>query len=203
MAFGNLRVIVHEDSQTDASVLEGIITSTNPGHILVLSPDRAVSEEADAQTLLTLMGIDAALARTSTAAGRSTNVVAEILLPESVDLALIANPDDFIVSDRLVSLLITQLAENRKRKWIFDEIFRPGGTRIEMHSVDRYGGAGHHTYAELIDRGGAEGVVVIGWQKHQASADGRRFTNEPTLNPPREAAVNLDDADRVIAMVPH
>ena len=44
-------------------------------------------------------------------------------------LAEVTRADDFIVSDRLVSLLLSQVAENRHLKAVFDDLFDPGGLR--------------------------------------------------------------------------
>lgn len=199
---GNLHIKRHSGAPTDAETIRNAIRAAVPNHILVLSHQAGRTPiEADAQTLLTLLHVDSVLADGGPSTRTGTNVVAEILLAQSVDLARFANPDDFIVSERLVSLLMTQLAENRKRRWIFDEIFRPEGTRIEMQPIASFGGAGDFTFRDLIEVGRARGVIVIGWQKRIVSSDGRHSINEPCLNPAKGQRIRLTDTDSVIAIV--
>lgn len=63
-----------------------------------------------------------------------------------------------------------------------------------MQTVDPFGGAGRRTYAQLIEFGRQQGVVVIGWRTPAAE--------DPVLNPPKEAEVTLTASDRVISIVP-
>jgi hypothetical protein len=200
--YGGLKVVLHHGSSTDAETIGSILATTAPDHILVLSADAMQSPvKSDARTLLTLLHIDDALDGPGPVNRSTTNVVAEILLTDSVDLARFANPDDFIVSERLVSLVMTQLSEYRKRRWVFDDLFRLQNCLIEMQSPDDYGGPGEWTYQQLIEQGRRLGVVVIGWRKLNVVPDGQHNFNEPCMNPPKDTRVHLSDDDRVIAIV--
>ena len=72
--------------------------------------------ESDASVLLTLMHVRNALGALDAGPDRMPNVVAQLNQEDSVDLASVARPDDFLFSQPLLSLLIAQLSEDPQRK---------------------------------------------------------------------------------------
>ena len=53
-------------------------------------------------------------------------------------LAEVTRADDFIVSDRLTSLLITQISENKRLRPVFDDLFDPHGAEIYLRPSGEY-----------------------------------------------------------------
>src|SRR5215207_2437970 len=75
-------------------------------HVIVLSySDELGHEEADSRTLVTLLHLREIADRSD----RSFSIVSEMLDDRNRELAEIARADDFIVSDRLVSLMMCQV----------------------------------------------------------------------------------------------
>ena len=48
------------------------------------------------------------------------------------ELAEVTQADDFIVSDRLISLMLSQLSENEELNAVFDELFNPEGSEVYL-----------------------------------------------------------------------
>ena len=78
-------------------------------HVILLSYSDLPIQEADAKTLITLLH----LRNLADAAGVRLSIVSEMMDMRNRALAQIARADDFIVSDKLVSLMMSQLSENR------------------------------------------------------------------------------------------
>ena len=57
-------------------------------------------------------------------------------------LAEVTRADDFIVSDRMTSLLLSQVAENKHLKAVFDDLFDPEGSEIYLRPASEYVAAG-------------------------------------------------------------
>jgi hypothetical protein len=53
-------------------------------------------------------------------------------------LAAVARADDFIVSDRLVSLYLAQVAENKALAAVFEDLFHPIGSEIFLRPASDY-----------------------------------------------------------------
>ena len=78
-------------------------------HVILLSYSDLPIQEADAKTLITLLH----LRNLADAAGVRLSIVSEMMDLRNRALAQIARADDFIVSDKLVSLMMSQLSENK------------------------------------------------------------------------------------------
>src|SRR5207253_1295434 len=99
-------------------------------HVLVLGlTEKLDPQEADARTLVTLLHLRTIL---DAGGGRQPALVAEMVDPRNRDLASAARVDDFIASDKLVSLMLAQLSENPEVEDVFAELLRAGGCSIRL-----------------------------------------------------------------------
>jgi len=168
--------------------LADMLAAGDYDHVLVLGyRDGLSAAEADAHTLLTLATIRQVLA----GHGRPPRIVAEVVDGRNVEIAEAVGADDLVVSDRLSSLLIAQLAEAPLMRGIFAELFHPAGSSIELRPAGRYA-AGDGTFAAVVAAARARGEVAIGYRV----ADGGTVT----INPPKSAAAPLSAADQVIVL---
>jgi ion channel POLLUX/CASTOR len=95
-------------------------------HLVVLADDRLDPDQADDRTLVTLLH----LRDIETGYGDPYAIVTEVNDDANREIAQITRADDFIVSSKLISLLLTQLAENRHINPILAELFDPAGAEI-------------------------------------------------------------------------
>ena len=119
------------------------------------------------------------------------SIVTELLDVRAVRLARVATPDDFVVSERLTSLLLAQLAENAELDGVFDELFGAGGVDIWLRPAATYVGDGG-TFADAIVAAGAIGETAIGIRSREKGA-------VPRLNPAKDAPVGPGDELIVLA----
>jgi hypothetical protein len=145
--------------------------------------------DADARTLLTLMALRQRWPR-----GHPPDVrlVAEVLDQRNVHIAQMAGVDDFIVSDRLASLMIAQLSERIELREVFDELFDASGASIVLRPARRFCPGGSATFAQMVAAGNHFGESVLGFR---AAADGR-----VVLNPPKSERFTLSGADEIVVV---
>ena len=81
--------------------------------------------------------------------------------------------DDLVVSDRLASLFIAQLAENPSVRGVLDELFGFDGALIELHPAGAYLSAKAGPFATSVAAARARGCAAIGYRR----ADGQVVVN--------------------------
>ncbi|HEY7873615.1 MAG TPA: potassium transporter TrkA, partial [Actinomycetota bacterium] len=160
-------------------------------HAIVLCYRQGLTEaEADARVLLTLLQIRSAIRR----AGHDTNIVAELLDERDVALAQSAGVDEFIVSERLTSLVMAQLSENVGLQPVFDDLLDEQGAEVYLKPVRLYAKDGHTgDFAGLIRAAAARGEVAIGY----------KLDGGVKLNPPKTEPVGLSREDLVVVLAEH
>jgi hypothetical protein len=159
-------------------------------HVIVLCYRDVLTEaEADSRVLLTLLQLRGSIQRT----GSGTNVVAELLDERDVPLARGAGVDEFIVSERLTSLIMSQLSENALLQPVFDDLLDESGAEIYLKPVSLYapeGLRGH--FRDVVAVAASRGEVAIGWRKTSEAA--------AALNPAKSAPVELAADDLVVVL---
>lgn len=119
--------------------------------------------EADARTLLGL--VHARRILNEEHRNHGTSIVAELLEPRSVQLGRVANPDDFVVSERLTSLLLAQLSENAELEQVFQELLDGTGVEITMRPASRYvdeGASSSAIWSDIVAAAARLGESAIG-----------------------------------------
>lgn len=175
-------------SGDERAELAAMLVAGGYDHVLVLGyRDALAAAQADAHTLLTLATIRQVLLTD----GRHPRIVAEVVDGRNVEIAQAVGADDLVVSDRLSSLLIAQLAEAPMMNGIFTELFDPAGSSVELRTASRYA-EGPTTFGAVVAEALAWEEVAIGY---------RLGSGAVTINPPKSAPVTLSEADEVIVVV--
>jgi voltage-gated potassium channel Kch len=137
-------------------------------HVILLSDTRLPVQEADAQTLVTLLH----LRNIGRASGRRINIVSEMMDLRNRALAQVARADDFIVSDTLVSLMLSQLAENRHLHEIFRELFGSEGSEIYLRPASAYVLPDSELdFYTVLEAAARRGETAIGYREAALAAD--------------------------------
>ena len=192
----NTTVQTRVGDPTDRRLLDSLDVSTYDA-ILVLSETVGRSQDmADARTMITLLH----LRDIARKAGKSVPITSEILDIANRDLAAVAEADDFIVSNTLVSLLISQVAENRHLARVFEDLFTPGGHEIYLKPAGEYVKLGidvpYHAVAEAALR---RGEIALGVRR-AAQAREPEAAFGVVVNPAKDRSLQLAADDRVIVL---
>ena len=132
--YGNI-VVDFVDTRGSTHGLESALRERVFDQVLVMAYRHEIDTgSADAKTMLTLLLINTVLK----AHGRSVRLIAEILDSRRADLALITEPDDLVVSDRLAAQMISQLIEDARLLPIFNDLFDADGASLNLHPIELY-----------------------------------------------------------------
>ena len=129
----------------DVNVVNGITTDRELlsslelnifNHIILLSySDRLSHQAADAKTLITLLHLrDIA----SNDEGCHYSILTEMLDVKNLELAEVTKADDFIISDRFISLLLSQISERKELSSVFKQIFNNEGSEIYLKPAQKF-----------------------------------------------------------------
>ncbi|MCX5747069.1 MAG: potassium transporter TrkA, partial [Proteobacteria bacterium] len=165
-------------------------------HILVLSESANRSQEmADARTTVALLHLRDIARREQT----NVPITSEILDIQNRDLAAVAEADDFIVSNTLVSLMVSQIAENPHLVKVFDELFSPSGHELYLKPASEYVTPGEMKFGTVCEAAMQRNQVAIGYRLGKSARDPLAAFGV-VVNPSKRASVTLGAGDKIIVL---
>ena len=165
-------------------------------NIIVLSATELPVQEADANTLITLLHLRNLAEKSAV----EVNIVSEMGDSKNRALAAVARANDFIISDNLISLMLSQLSETRELQRVFDTLFSSEGAEIYLKpACDYVRAALPLNFYTLLTAAAERGETAIGYRlmahKHDAAAN-----FGICLNPNKAERFTLAADDRVIVL---
>lgn len=161
-------------------------------HVIVLSDgDHLPPRAADTRTLVTLLH----LRRRLDASEARTTVVSEMIDVRNRRLAEVARADDFVVSNRLVSLMLAQASEQESLSDIFEELLGKGGCEIVMRPAADYVVAGREvSFYAVLEAASRRSETAVGW------CCGRGAEGSVVLNPDKAQTRVFGPDDRIVVL---
>lgn len=192
----NLAVTFFQKDTTDRRVLDGLNLPLFDHVVLLSYSDKLDVQRADAQTLITLLHLRDVREKTD----GDFSIVSEMLDVRNRDLANVTRADDFIVSDRLVSLMLAQLAENPKLSDVFADLFDPEGAEIYLKPARNYVRTEEPlNFYTVVKAAQAQGECAIGYRLHGEAEDAAKAYGVH-LNPNKSDLVTFTAGDRIIVL---
>jgi voltage-gated potassium channel Kch len=193
--FSNQKVSFQRGDTTDRRLLESI-QAADYDHVIALSYAGLDVQEADAKTLVTLLHLRDIAERDET----PFSIVSEMLDLRNRQLAEVAKVDDFIVSDHLISLMMSQLSENADLYDVFADIFDPEGSEIYMKPVDDYIELGKPVnFYTLVEAARRRNQTAIGYRLAAEAGEAAKSYGVH-INPKKSELVMFTPADKVIVL---
>jgi voltage-gated potassium channel Kch len=193
----NHQLVVRKGDTTDRKTLESMKPEEFQHIIVLCYSDHLDVQRADAKTLVTLLHLRDLEAKSGE---NRYAIVTEMLDVRNRELAEITQADDFIVSEKLTSLLMAQVTENKNLRAVFDDIFDSDGSEIYLKPAGDYVTLGHSTsYSTLVDAARRRGEVAIGYRLAAKSGDASSGYGV-SVNPPKNTAVTFGAEDRLIVI---
>ncbi|MER6250433.1 NAD-binding lipoprotein [Streptomyces sp. NPDC001584] len=204
-ARGRLEVAFRSGDITDPELLakldvpsyDRVIVIGETGHAPVphaapLPPARAIDlglapetgTQTDDRTLVTLLHLRAI----GEAAGRELSLTTEMSDDANRLLAPAREGADFIVSGRLISLLMTQISESPYLADVFEELFEAEGNELHLKPVADY---------VRTDREVAFATLVESASRRRECAVGYRLRAEAAVGPAYGVRLNPDKGQRI------
>ena len=184
-----------QGAPTNRQVLESL-NLTEYDHVLVLCNTDLEPEQADAQTLITLLYLRDIADRNH----HTFQVVTEILDVRNQTLVQATRPDDFVISEQIVSRMLAQVAEQKSLNAVFADLFNPEGSEIYLKPVTDY---------VTIDRPVNFYTVVEAAKEHGESAIGYRCQADTknsaraygvVINPKKDQPITFTSEDTIIVL---
>ncbi len=191
----NQKVTVQEGDIRDRGLLESL-EATEYDHVIVLAYSHLEQQEADAITLITLLHLRDIAERDET----PFSIISEMLDLRNRELAEAAKVDDFIVSEHLISLMMSQLSENAELMGVFADMFDPEGAEIYLKTIGDYVTTGQpvnfYTVTEAARR---RGETALGYRLMSECHDADKAYGVHT-NPKKAERVSFSDQDKIIVI---
>lgn len=153
-------------------------------------------QEADANTIVTLFHLRNIIDENDF----EIKIVSEMLDVKNRDLAHVTKADDFIVSDKIISLLMAQIAENKHLTKVFDNLFDADGSEIYLKPITDYidlnGKFNFYTPLESAKR---KNQIAIGYRISKYAQDSKKNFGI-VLNPSKSQKIDFSANDSLIVI---
>ncbi len=190
-----LRHLVCDTSRPSA--LEALEPETYDRVIVLADTDVMSADAADTQTLVTLLH----LRRIAERSGRHISVVSEMTDVRNRELAEVAQADDFVVSNKLVSMMLAQASETRHIAEIFREILDDDGCEVYMRPAESYVPAGEPVnFHTVVAAARARGEAAFGYLQPRGETARERRLGGVVLNPPKSALLTFQPGDKIVVL---
>ena len=195
-SFDNLEVEFTRGDATSRALLDSIGVDSYD-HIIVLAYKGTLdTQRADGKTLITLLQLRDIEVRT----GVDLNIVSEMLDDRNLELAEVTNADDFIVSDKLISLMLSQVSESRQLTDVFEQLFSSSGSEIYLQPADLYVAPGAEVdFYTVLEAARRRGETAIGYRIEEF-AHSSEHGYGVTVNPRKTDRLSLTATDRIIVL---
>ena len=191
----NQKLVIRKGDTTDRHLLNGLKVD-GFDHVIVLADSALDTQEADARTLVTLLHLRDIAEKDET----RFSVVSEMLDLRNRLLAEATRVDDFIVSEHLVSLMMSQLSEDGELYAVFTDIFDPEGSEIYLKSVADYVEACKPVnFYTVVESARQRNEIAIGYRIMSEATDAGKSYGIHT-NPKKSGMVTFSPEDKVIVV---
>ena len=195
-SLNNLRISAIDGNITDRETLESLdLKSFN--HIIILCyTDSCNMEEADSKTLITLLQLRNIAEKTNT----DFSIVSEMLDIRNKELAEVTKADDFIISNKLISLMLSQLSENKELKPVFDDLFDAEGSEIYVKPANDYVITGTEiNFHTVVESAARKGETAIGYRLMEYAHNSDKSYGV-VVNPIKSDKISFNEKDKIIVI---
>ncbi len=195
-AYANLKITFQRGDATSRATLEALAVEKYD-HIIVLAYRETLDlQRADSKTLITLLQLRDIEERT----GVDLNIVSEMLDDRNRELAEVTNADDFIVSDKLISLFLSQVSENKQLTEVFGQLFSAQGAEVYLNPAELYIAEGASVdFYTVLESARRRGETAIGYRV-AAKARSASDAYGVHVNPKKGEKVSFTAGDKVIVL---
>jgi hypothetical protein len=129
-------------------------------------------------------------------------VVSEVLDTSNLELFNHIGISDFLLSNRLISIFLTQLSKQPELIEVYDRLLSKDGAEIYIKPFSSFleNPNGEYTFADLIALGQQRNDIVIGYKQILATPKENGRNYEITLNPPKTQKIRLTDKDFLVVV---
>lgn len=195
LATDHLNISISCGDITSRKFLSGL-NLADTDYVMILSEPRLSIQQADANTLVSLLHVRDIIQKNNF----NTNIVSEMLDPRNSDLARISRKNDFIVSDKMVSLLISMICENKDLKPVIDDLLDADGSEIYFKPISDYAVPGKKcNFYQISDAASDLGQVAFGY-RIMAQSNNPENAYGIVMNPKKSDVIVFNEEDMLIVL---
>ncbi|MDO9492110.1 hypothetical protein [Acetobacterium sp.] len=192
----NQKIELLKGDPKDRTILDELMVK-NYDHVIILSNNSELDvQESDANTLVVLLQ----LRDISEKLNCRFSVVSEMMDFRNKKLAEVTKVNDFIVSEKLISLMLTQVSENKMVNTVFEDLFDADGSELYIKKAAKYikpdTSVNYYTLVEAAKR---KNEIVIGYVIADEQKDAQKNYGI-YINPAKAATVTLVEKDGLIVI---
>ncbi len=184
---------------------EGLVSVKpfNYDNIIILSQgdtDGGDFERTDSETIVILLLLRKIMQNRPNPE-HNTKLITEILDSDNQSLVAHAGVNDFIISNRFISMLVAQISEDADIKRVYDDLFQEDGSEIYLKPATLYFKELpiDVTYADMIHVAQQREEVCLG-VKQKAFEDDMSKNLGVKLIPPKDKVYTLTEADTLVVL---
>jgi voltage-gated potassium channel Kch len=192
----NQQLTFQRGDTTSRSLLDKLDISSFDHVIVLCYSDELEAAKADAITLITLLH----LRDIADKSNKRVPIVSEMLDITNRRLAEITNADDFVVSDRLVSLMLSQISQNKELNMVFKDLFSPEGSEVYLKPVENYIRVGAPiTFSTIVAAAAQRGEIAFGYKLARNTANATEAYGV-VVSPQKSAGIAFQPGDKLIVL---
>jgi voltage-gated potassium channel Kch len=192
----NLTVTFHRGDTADRRTLDSLKPDEYQHIVVLCYSDTLDAQRADAHTLITLLH----LRDIENRLGERFSLVSEMLDDRNRELAEVTKADDFIVSDKLLSLMLAQISENKHLKDVFADLFDPEGSEIYVKPAGDYVALGTPVnFYTVLEAARRRGEIAIGYTIRAQEAEAEKHFGV-VVNPPKSKPITFSQPDSIVVL---
>ena len=179
------------------SALASLAIETCDSVIVLGYSDELSAQVADTRTLITLLH----LRKIADASGKHINIASEMADIRNRELAAVTRADDFVVSNKLISLMLAQASENPYISAIFEDLLDEAGSEICLRQMSDYVSIdGPVNFYTIVEAARARGETAIGYCRASDAEKASGSVGGVVINPRKSEALAYRPGDRVIVL---
>lgn len=195
--YSDFNINLHDSDPLDIEKLEAMDASSYDT-IVILSQSMAEqsADKIDSDTLIILL-----LLRKVTNNASGLHIITQVLNSENQEIITQTNVDDFIISNKLITMILAQLSEEALMKTFYDDIFSEDGSEIYVKPASLYFDTFPQqlSFADIIFCAQQRDEICLGIRKGNLSkslADNFGIK----LNPEKDTSITLMENDFLIVL---
>ncbi len=182
------------DITNSAELEKNNITSYD--NIIILNYYNIDIQEADAKTLICLLHIR----NMANKKDKKVNIVSEMFDQKNRELAEVTKADDFIISEDLISLFLTQLSETPDLKKVIDNLFEAEGSEFYLKDAEDYVKLGVEiNFYTVAESASYKNETAVGYRiiKDAHSSENNYGIK---INPNKDEIIEFSKGDKIIVL---
>lgn len=200
--YPDIKITLHEQNALSIDKLQ----SLNPFEydtILILSqnPDEQSAERIDSDTLMILLLLRRIKADMNIGEENHTKIITQILNSDNQDLILQTDVDDFLISNKLITMILAQLSEEPNIKKLYDDIFQEDGSEIYVKPAHLFfeNLPVQLDFATIMAQAAKRDEICLGVRKGEFSMNPDKNFGV-FLNCPKDEVVTITDKDFLVVL---